>query len=86
MRRSLLFLGYHFDDWEFRLVFQAIKSFQRKMQEASPHVGVQLEPHTLRIEQEAAQSYLESYFDEDKINIYWQTGNTFLTELEASKP
>jgi len=86
VRRSLLFLGYHFDDWEFRLVFQAIKSFQRKMLEASPHVGVQLEPHTLRIEQEAAQSYLESYFDEDKINIYWQTGNAFLTELEASKP
>ncbi len=85
--KSLLFLGYHFDDWEFRLVFQAIKSFQRKLGEGSPHVGVQLQPHTLHVEREAAQTYLESYFyDEDKINIYWQTGNEFLAELEKSKP
>ena len=83
---SQLFLGYHFDDWEFRLVFQAIKSFQRKIQDGRPHVGVQFEPHTLRIEREAAQSYLESYFDEDKISVYWQTGNAFLAELEMSKP
>ena len=84
--RALLFLGYHFDDWEFRLVFQAIKSFQQRVQEGGPHVGVQFEPHTLRIEREAAQSYLESYFGEDKISVYWQTGNAFLTELETSKP
>jgi hypothetical protein len=82
---SQLFLGYHFDDWEFRLVFQAIKSFQR-VQEGSPHIGVQFEPHTLRIEREAAQSYLESYFGEDKISVYWQTGKAFLTELETGSP
>jgi hypothetical protein len=81
---SLLFLGFHVDDWEFRLVFQAIKSFHRSVQEGSPHVDVQFQPHTLRIEQEAAQSYLESYFDEDKISIYWHTANAFLTELQTS--
>ena len=30
IKNSLLFLGYHFDDWEFRMMFQAIKSFQPK--------------------------------------------------------
>ena len=83
---SQLFLGYQFDDWEFRMIFQAIKGFQRNAQDGSPHVGVQLEPQTLRIEREAAQSYLESYFDADKISIYWQTGNTFLRELHESRP
>jgi hypothetical protein len=83
---SQLFLGYQFDDWEFRMIFQAIKGFQRNAQDGSPHVGVQLEPKTLRIEREAAQSYLESYFDADKISVYWQTGNTFLRELHESRP
>ena len=82
---SLLFLGYHVDDWEFRLVFQAIKSFHRHLQEVRPHVDVQFQPDTLRIDQEAAQSYLESYFDEDKISVYWGAANAFLTELETSK-
>jgi len=81
-RHSQLFLGYRFDDWEFRMVFQAIKSFQRNVKDESPHVGVQLEPDTLQIEREAAQNYLESYFNEDKISVYWQTSTDFLTELE----
>ena len=88
VRDSLLFLGYHVDDWEFRLVFQAIKSFHRNLQNlqaGSPHVDVQFQPDTLRIDQEAAQNYLESYFDQDKISVYWAAANAFLTELETSK-
>ena len=72
---SLLFLGYHFDDWEFRMIFQAIKSFQQHTDDDGPHVGVQLEPSTLRVDREAAQSYLVSYFGADKIRVYWQTCN-----------
>jgi CHAT domain/SIR2-like domain len=84
---SQLFLGYHFDDWEFRMMFQAIKSFQRSLRtdDDGPHVGVQFEPTTLRIDREAAQAYLENYFEVDKINIYWQSCTDFLTELEASR-
>ena len=82
---SQLVLGYQFDDWEFRMVFQAIKSFQRKIQNGKPHVGVQIEPQTLRVEREAAQSYLESYFNEDDITVYWQTSHDFLTELDRTK-
>jgi CHAT domain-containing protein/SIR2-like protein len=82
---SLLFLGYHFDDWEFRMIFQAIKSFQQHTDDDGPHVGVQLEPSTLRVDREAAQSYLVSYFGADKIRVYWQTCNMFLIDLEESK-
>ena len=83
---SLLFLGYHFDDWEFRMIFQAIKSFQQHTDDDGPHVGVQLEPSTLRVDREAAQSYLVSYFGADKIRVYWQTCNTFLSDLERTRP
>jgi hypothetical protein len=82
---SQLFLGYQFDDWEFRMVFQCIKSFQRKIQNGKPHVGVQIEPQSLRVEREAAQNYLESYFGEDDITVYWQTSSDFLTELDRTR-
>ena len=86
IRHSLLFLGYYFDDWEFRMMFEAVRSLAPKKKgrdDYGPHVGVQLEPSTLRIDREAAQSYLESYFDVDDIKVYWQTSNRFLTELEG---
>jgi hypothetical protein len=79
---SLLFLGYRLDDWEFRVVFQGIKSFlggigTRRLQ----HVGVQLKPENQMIEPEAAQRYLDSYFKEDRVDIYWDDTRAFLGEL-----
>lgn len=83
---SLMFLGYAFDDWEFRIIFQAIKGFEGILLRDSSHVGVQLEPETLRIEREAAQEYLESYLGEDNLDVYWATCGQFLAELEETKP
>jgi hypothetical protein len=77
---SLLFLGYHLDDWDFRVVFQSIKGFGMRKR-YNDHVGVQLRPESGLIEREAAQRYLESYFGEEKINIFWSDTRTFLDEL-----
>jgi hypothetical protein len=79
---SLLFLGYRLDDWDFRVVFQSIKSFLggigiRRLQ----HVGVQFKPENQMIEPEAAQRYLDSYFKEDRVDIYWADTREFLDEL-----
>jgi hypothetical protein len=80
----LLFLGYRLDDWDFRVVFQGIKSFlggigTRRLQ----HVGVQLKPENQMIEPEAAQRYLDSYFKEDRVDIYWADTRAFLDELRG---
>jgi CHAT domain/SIR2-like domain len=81
-RRSLLFLGYRLDDWDFRILFHGIKNFGGSGQlRKRPHVGVQLNPHTSMIEPESAQEYLESYFGEDKVNIYWGDPRAFLDKL-----
>jgi hypothetical protein len=79
---SLLFLGYRLDDWDFRIVFQSIKSSLggigiRRLQ----HVGVQLKPENQMIKPEAAQRYLDSYFKEDRVDIYWADTSAFLDEL-----
>jgi hypothetical protein len=86
MDRSLMFLGYTFEDWEFRMIFQAIKSFEGNLLRDSSHVGVQLEPETLRVERESAQEYLESYLGADHLDVYWATCGRFLAELEETKP
>lgn len=82
--RSLLFLGYHLDDWEFRVLFQSIKSFggSANLQE-NPHVGVQVSPENTTIEPEAAQDYLAKYLGKDAISIYWGTCSRFLEDLAS---
>jgi hypothetical protein len=83
--RSLVFLGYGFDDWEFRMILQAIKGFEGRLRETR-HVGVQLEPGALRVEPEAAQDYLERYLGEDNLDVYWGRSSEFLQELEETRP
>jgi SIR2-like domain len=79
---SLLFLGYNLDDWEFRVLFQSIKAFNgASLLNRRFHVGVQLRPDAVTIDREAAQDYLESYFGEDKVHIYWEKCSDFLREL-----
>jgi hypothetical protein len=83
--KSLLFLGYRLDDWDFRVVFQGIKSFGgSSLLTRHLHVGVQLSPDSPMLEPEAAQEYLESYFGEDRVNIYWGNTRGFLDRLRVT--
>lgn len=83
--RSLLFLGYGLDDWEFRVLFQSIKSFEgiSRLRDHR-HVGVQLRPETATTDQDAAQDYLERYFGDDNVEIYWGSCTEFLNDLRDS--
>jgi SIR2-like domain len=79
---SLLFLGFTLDDWDFRVVFQSIKSFAGGSQNVNcTHIGVQLKPENQLIEPDSAQKYIESYFNENRVNIYWADTRAFLDEL-----
>jgi hypothetical protein len=80
--KSLMFLGYRLDDWDFRVMFQSIKNFGGSaLLRRNLHVGVQISPENPMIEPEAAQEYLESYFGEDRVSIYWGDTRHFLDEL-----
>jgi CHAT domain/SIR2-like domain len=85
--QSLLFLGYRLDDWEFRVLFQSIKSFPGSSRLGDyVHVGVQLNPgENQDIEPEAVQDYLESSFSIGKVrlNIYWGESYQFLQKLRG---
>jgi hypothetical protein len=84
---SLLFLGYILDDWEFRIMFQSVKSFAgSSRQDRHQHVGVQLRPETATVDPEAAQDYLERYLDDDHVNLYWGSSSEFLNDLRETRP
>jgi hypothetical protein len=82
VQNALLFLGFQLDDWDFRVIFHGIKSFEGSaLLRENKHVGVQLSPDNQLIEPEMAQEYLESYFGVDNVNIFWGETKQFLTDL-----
>lgn len=80
--QDLLFLGYHLEDWEFRTVFEGIKSIPSSSNLLAEHihVGVQVNPGGHDVEPEAAQDYLESYFKSANVGVYWADTRAFLDE------
>ena len=79
---SLLFLGYRLADANFRVVFRSLVNYlQRNFTRA--HVSVQLAPDSLTEEQgNKALAYLDSYFKELKIRVFWGTCEEFAKELK----
>jgi CHAT domain-containing protein/SIR2-like protein len=82
---ALMFLGFHIDDWSFRVLFRIIMN-QSGGQRRSiyKHVAVQINPEEGRfIEVEAARRFLESYFHSSDIAIYWGSVEDFIRELAS---
>ena len=81
---ALLFLGFHMDDWNFRVLFRSIMSQEGRARRGRyAHVAVQIDPEEGRIlEPERARRYLESYFQDADISIYWGSVEDFIRELQ----
>jgi hypothetical protein len=82
---ALLFLGFHMEDWNFRVLFRSIMNQQgggRRKRYA--HIAAQIDPEQGRaVDVERARRYLEEYFDEADITIYWGSAEDFLRELQG---
>jgi hypothetical protein len=81
---SLLFLGFQMDDWNFRVLFRSIMSQEgRGRRHGYAHVAAQIDPEEGRIlEPDRARRYLESYFHDADISIYWGSAEDFMQELQ----
>jgi hypothetical protein len=80
---ALLFLGFQMDDWNFRVLFRSIMSQEgRGRRRGYAHVAAQIDPEEGRIlEPERARRYLERYFQDADISIYWGSAEDFVQEL-----
>jgi hypothetical protein len=80
---ALLFLGFDLDDWDFRVLFRSIMSREGSNRRSKyAHVAAQIDPEGGRIsEPEGARRYLESYFGDADISIFWGNVADFGHEL-----
>lgn len=83
--KSLLFLGYRLDDWDFRVVFQSIWNLAgRELLRRNQHVGVQFRRESHMFNSKAVKEYMESYFGRANVSIYWGETHEFLIRLHRS--
>jgi hypothetical protein len=82
---ALLFLGFQLDDWNFRVLYRSIMSQEgRSRRKKYSHIAAQIDPEEGRIlEPERARRYLESYFEDADISIYWGSAEDFVGELKG---
>jgi hypothetical protein len=80
---SLLFLGYSIADWDFHVLFRILAGYL-EISTSRKHYSVQLVPgNVLETRKEKAQEYLDQYFDELDIHVYWQDCREFAKELRT---
>jgi len=80
---ALLFLGFRLDDWDFRILYRSIMGQEgRGRRSRYAHIAAQIDPEEGRIlEPDRARKYLESYFQDADISIYWGSAEDFIAEL-----
>jgi hypothetical protein len=71
---SLIFLGYGFRDWDFRVIFRGLVAAHDAVRELG--VTVQLETND-----EASRRYLEHYFNGLDLRVYWGDARAFTRDL-----
>lgn len=81
---ALLFLGFQIDDWDFRVLFRSLMSLEGSTRlRLYANVAVQIDPEAGRLmNPKLARRYLEKYFDDAKISIYWGRPEDFILELQ----
>lgn len=82
---ALLFLGFQLDDWNFRVLYRSIMSQEgRSRRKKYAHIAAQIDPEEGRIlEPERARRYLETYFQDADISIYWGSADDFVRDLQS---
>lgn len=82
---SLILLGYHMQDWDFRTLFRfgsRVRKIEAVDDEITPSIAIQFKPSLERKEIEARSlQYLEKYFAKRNFRVMWTGAEEFVYEL-----
>jgi hypothetical protein len=79
---SLMFLGYSMHDIEFRVIMRGLVA-TRGQRRNFKHVAVQLDVDDVKVENiGSVQTFLQQYFQDAEINVYWGSMEQFVSELK----
>ena len=82
-KTSLLFVGYGLNDWNFRVLFRSVVGYLEKWAKRV-HISVQLEPlpaSAPKAQRDSAMDYLNRYFQDLNIRVYWGDARDFVKDL-----
>ncbi|MEA3337918.1 MAG: CHAT domain-containing protein [Chloroflexota bacterium] len=84
---ALLFLGFRLDEWDFRVLYNSLTSQEGRFRRSRyAHIAAQVDLAEGRLlEPQRASEYLESYFQESDVSIYWGSADDFLQELHQKR-
>jgi hypothetical protein len=78
---SLLFIGYRLADWDFRVLYRGvISSLEQSIQRLN--VAVQLPPEPSKAERQKILDYLNEYFKQIRVQVYWGEARDFVADLK----
>ena len=81
-KNALLFVGFKLDEWDFRVIHRSIMAQQGSGNRQFKSVGVQVDLDGGEITQpERAGRYLEEYFDDADISLFWGNVDEFINDL-----
>lgn len=85
---ALLFLGFPTDDWKFRVFFRTLMNQPGgHLRKRYTHIAAQIDPEDGQaLDGARARRYLEGYFQQSEITIFWGSAEDFLRELAARLP
>jgi hypothetical protein len=80
---ALLFLGFRLEDWNFRVLFRSIMAQEggRRRRRYANIAGQVMPEEGAFLDPERARRYLDSYFDDADISIFWGSPADFMHEL-----
>ncbi len=80
---SLLLIGYKVTDWDFRVLCRILDEYL-EISMGRKHISVQLVPGNVsETHEEKAQKYLDRYFEDLHIQVYWHDCHEFSAELKT---
>lgn len=80
---ALMFVGFRLDEWDFRVLYRSLMSSEGgNRRKGYTHVAVQIDPEEeATIDASRARDYLEEYFQDSRVSVYWGTTEHFVREL-----
>lgn len=80
---ALMFVGFRLDEWDFRVLYRSLMSSEGgNRRRGYTHVAVQIDPEEeATTDASRARDYLEEYFQDSRVSVYWGTTEHFVKEL-----
>lgn len=81
---ALMFVGFRLDEWDFRVLYRSLMSSEGgNRRRGYTHVAVQIDPEEdATTDAGRARTYLEEYFQDSRVALYWGTTEHFIRELQ----